>query len=457
MSRIEPTMPVAVASTYRDNEDETSEERLGPNASVFAADSTTMDAYKRFGRRAVGMFLLMLTVFLWTASNFLASTIFADDTYSKPYFVTYINTASFIIPLIPILIQKAIKHPEEMNHWRNSVRAKLPWMRYSPLGNRAEDESEAPYKVDGDTEDPMLSSQDLLLPDPMESSQTILARTPSCSSSDGQLSLKDTLKLSLEFCMLWFLANYFVAACLEYTTVASSTILTSTSSVFTLLFGAVFRVERFTIRKLLAVLASLAGIALISCMDLTGETNDDEHRGDFPQKSLRELAIGDLLAFLSAVMYGLYSVFMKKRIEDETRVNMPLFFGLVGTVNIFILWPGFFILHYTGIEKFELPPTSTVTIIISANSLASLVSDIAWAYAVLLTSPIVVTVGLSMTIPLSLVGQMVLNNQTSGWLYWVGALVVVLSFLFVNEEEKKEEVEAPTRDEESDTTLPSTS
>lgn len=65
----------------------------------------------------------------------------------------------------------------------------------------------------------------------------------------------------------------------------------------------------------------------------------------------------------------------------------------------------------------------------------------AWAYAVLLTSPIVVTVGLSTTIPLSLIGQVYLNSQHASLIYWVGACVVLLSFFFVNHEGAKEEEE----------------
>lgn len=271
-----------------------------------------------------------------------------------------------------------------------------------------------------------LSAKDYLHPQPMED-----ASIP--------LTLHETAKLGFEFCMLWFLANYFVAACLEYTTVASSTILTSTSSVFTLLFGSLFGVEKFTLRKLLGVLASLTGIILISTVDLSGESADDEHRGDFPEKSLREIAIGDALAFASAIMYGIYAVFMKKRISDESRISMPLFFGLVGLINVFILWPGIIILHFTSIERFALPPDRHVTMILLVNSLTSLVSDLCWAYAVVLTSPIVVTVGLSMTIPLSLVGQIVLNGQTSSIVYWVGAMFVVAAFVFVAHEEKKDE------------------
>lgn len=72
------------------------------------------------------------------------------------------------------------------------------------------------------------------------------------------------------------------------------------------------------------------------------------------------------------------------------------------------------------------------------NSLTSLVSDICWAYAMLLTTPLVVTVGLSLTIPLSLVGQMILQAQYASPLYWVGATVVFLSFLVVNHESRGE-------------------
>jgi hypothetical protein len=63
-------------------------------------------------------------------------------------------------------------------------------------------------------------------------------------------------------------------------------------------------------------------------------------------------------------MYGVYAVVMKKRIGNEDRVNMPLFFGLVGLFNVVFLWPGFVILHFTGVETFEIPPTGKIWTII---------------------------------------------------------------------------------------------
>lgn len=55
----------------------------------------------------------------------------------------------------------------------------------------------------------------------------------------------------------------------------------------------------------------------------------------------------------------------------------------------------------------------------------------------LLTTPIVVTVGLSLTIPLSLIGQVVLYRQKASLFYWIGAAMVFLSFVLVNHESKR--------------------
>lgn len=129
------------------------------------------------------------------------------------------------------------------------------------------------------------------------------------------------------------------------------------------------KVEKFTLRKLVGVLASMAGIIMISTVDLSGD--NDKSRGSFPHKSQEQIALGDALALASAALYGLYTILMKKRIGDEGRVNMPLFFGLVGLFNVLALWPGFIILHFTGEEIFQLPPTRHVLAIVLVMSSTS--------------------------------------------------------------------------------------
>ena len=247
-------------------------------------------------------------------------TIFADDSYSKPYFVTYLNTTSFCLFLLIVPLRQLC--------FFSSSRA-----RYSTSQLHASAEA-----ATGSGESVSFLGEDHLIPRHSQglwhdcitwsrSMWKLFGRTDVSPGGSGRLSIHATARLSLEFCILWFVANYSVAAGLEYTTVGSSTILTSTSSVWTLVFGVLVRVEAFSLKKLVGVFVSICGVAMISKLDFSGET--DSNRGEFPHKSTVELAIGDLLSLASAVLYGTYSVLMKKRIRDESRVNMFLFFGFV--------------------------------------------------------------------------------------------------------------------------------
>lgn len=56
--------------------------------------------------------------------------------------------------------------------------------------------------------------------------------------------------------------QYFSNSALANTSVASTTVLTSTSGLFTLLFGALLGQDSITIAKLVAVFISMAGVAM---------------------------------------------------------------------------------------------------------------------------------------------------------------------------------------------------
>jgi len=60
------------------------------------------------------------------------------------------------------------------------------------------------------------------------------------------------------------------------------------------------------------------------------------------------------------------------------------------------------------------------------------VSDYLWIVAMLMTSPLIVTMGLSLSIPLALVGDVIFKGHLKSWLYWFGAALVVYGFWIVN-------------------------
>ena len=254
---------------------------------------------------------------------------FSDSSYDKPFLVVYVNSSVFAFSLLGMTIRYILKHG--IAHFK--AEAAAVYHEYKTGNKRRPAAAEDPDATAGER---LLASDDGL---------EVVTVAP-----DGadKLSFLETARLSLQFSMLWFSANYFASACLQYTSVASVTILTSTSSVWTLIFCSIMRIESFSYRKLVGVLASLTGVVLISTVDLSGSS--DENRGNFPHKTLGEIAVGDAMAFVSAVIYGLYVTVMKRKVGDEDKVNMPIFFGLVGVFILLLLWPLFFILHYTGME-----------------------------------------------------------------------------------------------------------
>ncbi|CAG8508403.1 16476_t:CDS:2 [Cetraspora pellucida] len=243
---------------------------------------------------------------------------------------------------------------------------------------------------------------------------------------EQKLSKREVAKLGLTFCILWFAANWSSNASLAYTTVASSTILASMSGFFTLGIGALVGIEQLSFLKFIAVLISVIGVFLIS---KEGAPETPGGNQEIPSNPL----FGDFLALLGAFFYGCYTVLLKLRIQNESRVNMPLFFGFVGIFNVFLLWPFFLLLDLLKIESFQLPPDNTIWIMIAINALVgTFLSDYLWLLAVLMTSPLVVTLGLSLTIPMALVGDSVFKGILMSDTYWLGAFMILSGFFTVN-------------------------
>ncbi|KAF3201757.1 hypothetical protein TWF192_006516 [Orbilia oligospora] len=391
-------------------------ERLVRDDRSVASGEVVVEGPRRYfgglSRRAFGIALLLLVVTLWVTSNFLVSHIFTDDAYVKPYLVVYLSTSSFTVYLIPWGLKELYRNP--------NVRR---WLRLMPLRGGKSRLDTRYTRLDDDEYDDEDEIDD--------------------GPGDDKLSTRETMRLSAQFCLLWFVANWFAGACLEYTSVASTTILSATSSIFTLIFGALYQVERFSWAKLASIIVSLTGVVLISKADASkgdGASTPETPRSTPKSHSAAETLLGDGMALFGALVYGLYTVLLKVRIGHESRVSMQLFFGFVGLFNFICLWPGLVILHFTGYEKFELPPTNGVYWILFINCCITVVSDFCWVFAMMYTTPVIVTVGLSLSIPMALFGDVLISSLKLSWSYWIGAGLVFGAFFVVNNSVKDDEL-----------------
>jgi solute carrier family 35 protein F5 len=198
------------------------------------------------------------------------------------------------------------------------------------------------------------------------------------------------------------------------TTVSSNTILSSTSGVITLVLSVIFLKETPDLLKFFAALCAFGGVSCIALAD------KDEGR---------ESLIGDFLAFGGAIVYGCYCVLLKKRAE---KVDMVMFFGCVGIMNAFVFSPFFLLLHFTGFETFELPNQLEMSVLILNGLFGTVISDLLWALSVRYLNPALCTIGLSLTIPLSLASDNIIYHKVFNGLYFGGGVLILAGFMIMS-------------------------
>lgn len=359
---------------------------------------------------AVGIGLLLVVVLLWTSSNFLTQDLY-EGGYNKPFLVTYMNTSSFSLYLIPVLIRRWYR-----NQNAQTKPLQLSGAEYQPLAINEENSNE----------------------------RGSIPEIPSVRGlqDSSPLNKKQTAELAFAFCFIWFIANWSVNASLAYTSVASATILSSTSGFFTLAIGRLFRVEKMTLLKIGAVCTSFLGVIIVALSD--SESKQPAGPASHPKPQWARVdsraTLGDILALISALFYAMYVIILKVRIRSESRIDMQLFFGFVGLFNILTCWPLGLVLHLARVEVFELPPSRKAMTAVFVNMAITLSSDYLYVLAMLKTTPLVVTIGLSLTIPLAVVGDFFRRRPAHGEVI-AGAALVLLSFVAVGLDDSTEQAE----------------
>ncbi|XP_061649583.1 solute carrier family 35 member F5-like isoform X3 [Phyllopteryx taeniolatus] len=403
-------------------------------------------------RMALGVVILLLVDVIWVASSELTSYIFRRQDYNKPFFSTFTKTSMFVLYLLGFLLWRP---------WRQQCTGSLkrrhaslfadaeayfaPCTNDTTVNNCLSEPLYVPVKfrdvpadlsnclIETDCESSASKKQRVRFSNIMEvrqlpSTQALEAKLSRMSypaakdheamlGTVGKLTITDVAKISFFFCFVWFLANLSYQEALSDTQVAIVNILSSTSGLFTLILAAIFpsnSSDRFTLSKLLAVALSMGGVALVS---LSSMDRPDE-KG----------TIGTLWSLAGAILYAIYIVMIKRRVDREDKLDIPMFFGFVGLFNLLLLWPGFLLLHYTGFEAFELPSQLVWTYILINGLIGTVLSEFLWLWGCFLTSSLIGTLALSLTIPLSMLADIFMQKVRFSWLFFAGAVPVFLSF-----------------------------
>lgn len=250
-------------------------------------------------------------------------------------------------------------------------------------------------------------------------------------TEETKFSTKQILVLAIAIGPIWFVSEYFTNAALARTSVATTTILFSTSGLFTLILDTCLQRQSLTTVNVVAVVVSMAGVV----MTTVGNTGARDEPQSSSSRHGKHSFVGDVFALLSALTDGLYYVLLKKYAGEEgEKVDMQKFLGFVGLFTLTTLWWLIWPLRAIGIEpKFLIPQSTKVAEVVLANCfVANFVSDYFWAMGVVWTSPLVAALGASLTIPLAMLGDMVLHGRHYSLVYIFGSVQVFLGFMIAN-------------------------
>lgn len=389
-------------------------------------------------RFVLGIFVLLIVDIIWVASSELTKSLFKDEDYHKPFFSTYAKTAMFMLYLTGFLFWKP---------WRQQCRNKhipidgtsdgleneglLSEPIYVPL--KYDDKSSSNSSINEITE----SSRSVRFNNLMEvrqlsdshAEEALIARmsyTAAIRAEElrlralSKLTIKQVAKIAFVFCVLWFFANYSYQIALDCTEAGIVNVLSSTSSLFTLICAAIYpgsSADRFTLSKLVTVLVSISGVVMVTYSDLQFE-------GKVPA--------GALWALSGAILYAVYLVALRRRVDHEDKLDIPLFFGFVGLFSALFLWPGFFILNLSDHETFQWPNSRQWMFIAINGIVGTVLSEFLWLWGCFLTSSLIATTSLSLVTPLTMLADIIIRGDHYTWLFYVGSLPIFLAFFGVS-------------------------
>ncbi|KAE9125497.1 hypothetical protein PF010_g5607 [Phytophthora fragariae] len=363
------------ATTSSDDEASERDALMGSDALLVGAASHSGAHQKPRHQRSsfdwlLGVTFLLIVALIWTFASVLVQYIFHNLSFQGPFFLTYVGISLFSVNL-PLWYASQVAWP----------RARA-WLRGLPTDGK-------------------LSHGELL------------------RRSGKQASYSHIFRISAIISPLWFVANFTYNMSLNLTSVSSSTIVSSTSTVFTFLLSVVLLKEPFVWLKLAGVILCMAG-------NISTIFNDEgaDDRADH--------VVGDLVALFAAFMYGVYTTAIRRLIPDDESVSISLFFGFIGVINMVCLLPFVLTFHYTAVESLS-GLTLEILLLIGVKGLFdNVLSDYLWARAVLLTSPTVATVGLSLTVPLAIVADFWFHGMLPTHVTLLASALVISGFVLIN-------------------------
>lgn len=240
---------------------------------------------------------------------------------------------------------------------------------------------------------------------------------PICTNTkQGVKKMASVLPASSTVGSLWLCSQIIFNLSLLHTSVATNTVLSSTTAIFTFIFSLVILQDPFRRRSFFAVMLSFSG-----CVVVSTQTPENTAEG-----AVTNSYLGDALALASAAMFACASVLLSKVAPEDMEVNV--YMGVNGLFALTVAPCLLYAANAGGVEVYEAPEGRTVVALAANAFVGCVVANFLYTSALMLLPPLLANVYMCLSIPMSaLVDEIVLSQHRFSSIWMIGATIVCMS------------------------------
>ena len=154
--------------------------------------------------------------------------------------------------------------------------------------------------------------------------------------------------------------SWYVAV--NLTSASDLTAIYNCSAFFAYAFSIPLLKDKLRWDKMLSVAVAIAGVLIVAYGDSASPADGKRPAGSTDDSPPQNRTLGNIIIGIGSVLYGLYEVLYKKYAcppegtsPGRSMIFAMMFGSLIGSFTLLVLWIPLPILHFTGLEPFQLP------------------------------------------------------------------------------------------------------
>lgn len=264
--------------------------------------------------------------------------------------------------------------------------------------------------------------------------------------------------------------SWYVAV--DLTSPSDLTAIYNCSAFFAYVFSIWLLGDKFRLDKMVSVAIAIAGVLVVAYGDKEAPKHPGHSGGasggappsdDPEQISAGNRTLGNLVIGIGSILYGLYEVMYKKMAcpPEGTSPGRGMIFAnavgsMIGVFTLTVLWIPLPILHFTGLEPFELPRGEAAWML-AISTLSNAIFSGSFLVLMSLTSPVLSSVAALLTIFIVAITDWLITGKALSKAAIGGGAAIIVAFLMLSwatyremDQERRKRVEDEGPDSESD-------